>query len=215
MSIKTKEYALLGGGGLAIEIAEYMLSEGYRLCGYYDPREDGDSSAVMPYLGDEQREFSRNVSYIVGAGLTALRLKMISFIENNHLEAGTFISRNAYVSSLANIGKGAVICPFAVVSGNPCMGDYVLMNYMSNVAHHANLGRNVVLAPGARVNGHCTLGNNVSLGANSALVPGTKIGNNIEIGITTFPRKIVRDNVLVVSKPGRELPNFKSLWRDN
>ncbi len=215
MSVDNREYALLGGGGLAIEIAEYMLTEGYSLRGYYDPYEDADFSAILPYLGDERHEFSRTFCYIIGAGLIQLRSKMISFIETNDLEAGTFISRHAYISSLAKIGKGSVICPQVVVSGNPSIGNYVLMNIFSNISHHGNIGNNVVVGPGARVNGHCTLGNNVSLGANSALIPGTTIGNNIEIGITTFPRKTVRDDVLIVSKHGRELPNFKSLWGNN
>lgn len=203
MKSADKEYVLLGGGGLAIEIAEYMLSEGYRLCGYYDPREDADSSAVMPYLGDERHKFSRNVHYIIGAGLISLRSKMISFIEANDLEVGTFISGRAYVSSLAKIGKGSVICPFAVVSGNPNVGNYVLMNIMSNVSHHAVVGNNVVVGPGARVNGHCVLGNNVTLGANAALIPGTKVANDAEIGILTYPRRNVRQNKFILSRPGQ------------
>lgn len=125
MSVNNKEYALLGGGGLAIEIAEYMLTEGYSLHGYYAPCEDADSSVILPYLGDERCKFSRNLCYIIGAGLIQLRSKMISFIEANDLEAGTFISRHAYLSSLAKIGKGSVICPQAVVSGNPSIGSYV------------------------------------------------------------------------------------------
>lgn len=205
MKSTDKEYVLLGGGGLAIEIAEYMISEGYRLCGYYDPHEDVDSSAVMPYLGDERHEFSRNVYYIIGAGLIPLRMKMISFIETHGLEVGTFISKCAYVSSLAKIGKGAVICPFSVVSGNPNVGNYILMNSMSNIAHHAIIGDNVVIGPGARVNGHCVLGNNVTLGANAALIPGTSIANDAEIGILTYPRRKVRQKKLILSRPGQNV----------
>lgn len=210
MCSKNKEYAILGGSGLAIELAEYMLTEGYNVCGYYAPQEDTDSSSMMTYLGDERKKFSRNLNYVIGAGLIALRLKMISFLESNDLETASFISNRAYVSSLAKIGKGAVILPFAVVSGHPTIGKYILMNYMSNVAHHAIVGDNVVLAPGARVNGHCSLGNNVTMGANSALVPGTKLGDGIEIGISTFTRKNVNDNVMVINQPGREIPNFKN-----
>lgn len=203
MNVDNQECVLLGGGGLAIEIAEYMMTEGYILRGYYDPREDADTSAVIPYLGDERREFSRKVRYIIGAGLIAIRRKMISFIEGNDLTAATFVSRHAYVSSLAKIGKGAVILPFAVVSGNPKIGDYVLMNCASGVAHHVIIGNNVVLSPGARVNGHCTLGNDVTLGTNAALIPGTTVITGAEIGILTYPRRKVRRKNLILSNPGR------------
>lgn len=206
------EYALLGGGGLATEIFDYMTSEDKKVVGYYDLREDEKFSCRLPYLGDEHRStLNKKIHYIIATGILSLRRKMIKFIEDNDLIAGEFISARAYVSRLATYGKGVLIAPFSVVTGNACLGDYVLMNINSIAAHDTRIGTNVVIGPGTIVTGYCKIGDDVTFGANSALVPDSSIGSNVEIGIGTFPRKVVGDDRLVVTKPGKELFNFKGI----
>lgn len=46
MSAKVKDYVLLGGRGLTIKFAEYMMAECNRIVGY-DPYEEMDSSTIM------------------------------------------------------------------------------------------------------------------------------------------------------------------------
>jgi len=196
-----KELALLGGGGLALELIEYMMGEDIKIAGYFAPQEDSDCSQYISYLGDERVNYSKNLKYLLASGLTSLRSKMMNFIESHNLESGQFISRKAHVSSMAKLGKGIVITPFASVTGNPIIGDYVFMNIYSNISHHAVVGNNVVLGPGSRVNGHCSLGNNISLGSNACLIPGTTLAEGVEIGILSYPRRKVSSNKFVLAPP--------------
>lgn len=200
-----KEYVLLGGGGLALEIAEYMLAEGYSIRGYCSPQEDEVCSALIPYIGDEREKCLKDAYYIIAVGMIALRNKLIGFLRENDLYIGDFISSRAYVSSLASIGNGAVILPFSVISGNPQIGDFLLANYFSNIAHHAKVGNNVVLNPGARINGNCSVGNNVTLGSNSSLIQGTCLENDVEVGILTYPKKVVKGKQMVLAPSGKLL----------
>jgi len=200
-----KEFVLLGGGGFAIELAEYMITEGRSLRGYYAPIEDKELSVVLPWLGDEKEDVNHQVEYLVAAGTMGIRKKMISFIENNELVPGTFISRRAYISRFSKIGKGLVITPGAAIVGNPTIGNYVMMNLNTIISHHCVIGNNVVLSPGVVVTGHCSLGNNINVGTNAALLPGTKLSSGVQIGMLTFPRKNVEENKLVIGSIGKTL----------
>ena len=196
------EVALLGGGGLAIELLDYMIAEKKKPVGYYAPMEDDFFKGVLPWLGDEKDAYNKNFEYIVASGVINIRLKMINFIEHFGLVAGTFTSNKSYISSFSKIGKGAVILPNSMLTGNPIIGNWFFMNAQSVVGHHAILGNNIVIGPGVRVTGHCEVGDNVSFGANSALIPGTKIGSNSEIAICTFPKKKVKENKIVIGISG-------------
>ena len=200
-----EEFAILGGGGMAVELAELMLSEGKKLCGYYSPTEDVNLNSIIPYLGDEKINFNPNFHYVVASGLINIRKKMIDFIESNNLTAGNFISSKAYVSPSAKLGKGAVIYPFAVVDSFVNFGNYVFVNFSASVGHNSAVKNNVVISPGVRVNGNCKIGNNVSIGSNAALVPGTVIEDDAEIGILTYPTRKVKGGRLILSEPGRAI----------
>ena len=75
-----KELALLGGGGLALELIEYMMGENIKIAGYFAPQEDSDCSQYISYLGDERVNYSKNLKYLLASGLTSLRSKMMNFI---------------------------------------------------------------------------------------------------------------------------------------
>lgn len=200
-----EEYAILGGGGMATELAECMLSEGKKVAGYYAPSEDALLNSIIPYLGDERVSFNSNLLYMVASGLMDIREKMINFIKSNSLKSGTFISNRAYVASSAIFGEGTILFPFVVVDSFVNISDYVFVNFHASLGHHTFVGKNVVISPGARINGNCKIGNNVSIGANSALVPGTILEDDVEIGILTYPRRKVRAGRFILSEPGRAL----------
>ncbi len=196
------KYVLMGGGGFALELYEYMNSEGKPPIGYYAPEEDHTLSQYLPWLGDEKTDtLDVSFQYILASGSIDVRKRIISFLEEHELGVKSFISRYAHVSSIARYGKGLVMTPYSVISGNPIVGDYVLLNG-GFIGHDAFVGNNVVIGPSAHITGYCKIGDNSTFGANSALIPGTVVGSNSEIGILTFPRKRVKDHKTVISMPG-------------
>ena len=192
-----RDIVFLGGNGLAIELYEYMKQDGIEIKGYYAPKPD-ELGKWVPYLGDERDGHDQNASYVIASGLISLRSKLIGFVEENNLEAYSYISSRAYISSIASIGKGCVILPNSVVSGDPVIGDYLFMNVAGQIAHQSVVGNNVVVGPGAIVTGSCRIYDNVALGTNVSLIPGTTINTNSEIGIGAVPKKRVREGRYVM-----------------
>jgi len=193
-----EQIVFLGGNGHAIELYEYMSREGIVPVGYYAPHEDTLSKWVK-YLGSEEEKFNSEYLYVVASGLISIRKRMIKFIESNHLKTYTYISKYAYVSSIAVIGEGTQVLPYAIISGNPVIGKYVLSGVHSLISHQAVVGNNVVLSPGVKISGNCCIGNNIMFGINAALVPGSVVNDDSEIGIGTVPKKYVKANQFVIA----------------
>lgn len=202
-----EKFYFLGGGGFAIELYEYMSSEGKTILGYYAQEDSIELSKYIPWLGDMDaipyEQFDRKAKYILAVRLIKYREKMINFIKKMDLEAGSFISSKAYYSKFAKLGKGTVAFPNAMITGNPIVGDFLFMDAFSIISHGDVMGNNIVIGPGVIVTGDSEIGNDVTFGVNSAILPNTKIGNNVEIAINTYPRRRVPDGSSVLTLPGK------------
>ena len=214
-----EKYYFLGGGGFAIELYEYMSSEGKTVLGYYAQEESSELSKYIPWMGDMDKtpyeKFDRTAQYILAVRLIKYRAKMIQFMEQMDLMPGSFISSMAYYSKFARIGKGAIAFPNAMITGNPVVGDFLFMDAFSIISHGDIIGNNIVIGPGVIVTGDSEIGNGVTFGVNSAILPGTKIGNNVEIAINTYPRRRVPDGSSILTSPGKNFgrglnKNFKA-----
>lgn len=201
------KYIFLGGGGFAIELYEYMQIDNLNVIGYYAQEDNNDLSKIIPWFGDMDttpyEAFDRNAKYILAVRLIKYRDKMIKFMEKMNLKSGTFISSKAYHSKLAKIGKGAVIFPNAMITGNPIVGDFLFMDVFSVISHGDIMGNNIVIGPGVIITGDSEIGNGVTFGTNSAILPGTKIENNVEIAINTYPRRRVSEGSSILTPPGK------------
>lgn len=213
------KFYFLGGGGFALELYEYMLSDGIKVEGYYGKEDNLELSKFIPWMGDidtiEDEKLDKDAYYLVAVRLLKYREKMFETIKNRNLKAGTYISKKAYFSKIAKIGKGAVVFPFAMISGNAQADNYLFMDTYSIISHGDIIGQNVVVGPAAIITGDCVIGNNVTFGVNSSVLPGTKIGDNTEIAINTYPQRRVADNSRIISMPGKNFgininKNFKN-----
>lgn len=213
-----EKFIFLGGGGFAIELYEYMQVDNINVIGYYAQEDNEELSKIIPWLGDMDKtpyeEYDREAKYILAVRLIKYRDKMIKFMEEMDLTPGTFISSKAYYSRLARLGKGAVVFPNAMITGNPVVGDYPFMDVFSVISHGDVMGNNIVIGPGVIVTGDSEIGDGVTFGVNSAILPGTKIGNNVEIAINTYPQRRVPDGSSILTPPGKNFgkglnKNFK------
>ena len=197
-----KNIVLLGGGGLALEIYDYMRNEGICPLGYCSPDKGNNLNGVLDWLGNENDVHDKSFEYVIASGYISIRRLMIDFLLKNNSNIYSFISQKSYVSKFAKIGVGAVVLPFSTITGNPVIGNYVLVNNFASIHHDVQIGDNAVLSPGARIPGNCKVGENFFMGLNSCLAPETTVGDNVDISINTYMGKKVPSDVVVVSKSG-------------
>lgn len=205
------QYIMLGGGGFALELYGYMRDDGCDIKGYYAQEENLELSEWIPWLGDvdtvRDEELDRDAEYIITVRLIKYRLKMIKFIEEHGLKAGSFIHSEVYQSKAAKIGKGIIAFPRAMITGNVKIGDYLFIDSLSIVSHDDVIGNNVVIGPAVTICGNVHIGNNCTFGVNSAVLPGTEILDNTEIGIGSYPPRKVPENSTIICQPGKNIGN--------
>jgi sugar O-acyltransferase (sialic acid O-acetyltransferase NeuD family) len=122
----------------------------------------------------------------------------------------TIVHPTAAVSSMAKLGKGAVIFQNVTITSNAHIGDHVCILPNSVISHDCRVGRYSCIAGGAVVSGHVTIGESCYLGANCSIKERIVIGARCLIGMGSVVIRNVMEGSLVVGNPARELKSLKN-----
>lgn len=202
-----KNVIIIGAGGHAIEIDEYIVYSKKKcteylvnVIGFLDdnPLNYQKYKFSAPLLGGvKDHKVRKDCSYIMGiANLKYCKL----FIEKFYGEGADFISFihcNAYVSESAQIGKGVVIAPYVNVGPNVKIGDFTFLNSRSSMGHDTVLGKYNFISPNVCFSGFTIIGDENLFGINCATIPGIKIGNRNKIAAGIVLDKNVGDDSVV------------------
>lgn len=117
---------------------------------------------------------------------------------------------NALVLDAVEMGEGAIICPFAMLTSNISIGRHFHANIYAYVAHDCVIGDFVTLAPKACVNGNVRIEDHAYIGTGAVLKQGTSakplvIGRGAVVGMGAVVTKDVPPGMTVVGNPARAL----------
>jgi sugar O-acyltransferase (sialic acid O-acetyltransferase NeuD family) len=123
----------------------------------------------------------------------------------------SLISRHALVGPHNEIGEGAILCAFAVVTANARIGRFFHGNIRSYVAHDCVIGDYVTFAPGVCCNGNVVVRDHAYLGTGAIIRNGSPgrplvIGEGAVVGMGAVVTKDVPPFTTVVGNPARPLP---------
>ena len=115
------------------------------------------------------------------------------------------IHPNAVISPSAVFGPGVTVMAGAVINSSAVVGENVIVNTGAIVEHDCQIGRHVHLATGCRLAGNITVGDNVHIGAGACIKQGVSIGRGSIVGAGAVVLRDVREGVVMVGVPAREL----------
>lgn len=120
------------------------------------------------------------------------------------------VSRHAVVGPRNEIGEGAILCAFAVVTANARIGRFFHGNLRCYVAHDCVIGDYVTFAPGVCCNGNVHVGDHAYVGTGAIIRNGTPdrplvIGEGAVVGMGAVVTKDVAPYTTVVGNPARVL----------
>jgi len=184
--LNTKECIIIGCGGHAAEIMEYIrYSNGVnKSCIHVVGMLDDDStmydqySYEPPYLGGiREHDVRKDIQYVLGIAHPTHRSSIAAHFKAAGANFLTIIHPSAYLALNAVVGEGSVIAPNVTLGPNVRVGCFNLINARASIGHDSIIGDYNVISPNVCFSGHTHVGNENMFGMNSATLPGVSVQN--------------------------------------
>jgi sugar O-acyltransferase (sialic acid O-acetyltransferase NeuD family) len=210
---------LFGTGGLAREVAGYLLASGYALAGFVAENDGGPKTVYpgVPVAGSDAW-FMQHADYVAGmtgwalsaviaVGSPAARSAIFERFRGLSVEFPNVIHPHAFAfpGETAAWGQGNLVAPGAVISTGVDLGDACYVNFNVAIGHDCALGDGCVINLGANLAGGVVVGRRVLVGAGAVILEGRKVGDDALIGAGAVITHDVPPGETWVGVPARRL----------
>lgn len=187
--MKKKKVIIIGAGGHAAEISDYIthinslvqLSDKFELLGFLDDNEKNyhNYNFLKPYLGNiKSHKVRKDVFYIIGIANPKYKRSIVeSFIKNGAIFT-SLIHPTAIISPSAIIGYGCLISHNVSIGPKVVIGEFNMLNSRCTIGHDTKMGNFNFIGPQVVITGFTKIGNDNMFGVNSATIPSIEIGDN-------------------------------------
>lgn len=176
---------LLGAGGQAAEIADYLSPDVPAFYAvearFLAASPDGSIDIDAPTTEHT------GLPVVVAVGAPLLKQELVARWPGDAY--ATIVHSTAYVAPSASVERGCVVAPLAAVGSRSRLGEHVLVNLGATVSHDVVVGAFASISPGVHIGGNCTIGRGSFVG----------IGATIRNGIGIAPGTVVGAGAVVVS----------------
>lgn len=199
---------LCGGGGLALEVIEYLQSdlhvgalEGVSIGGFLDDAVDCALQRAhpgLPYLGRPvDFEPAAGDAVLICVGDVASRRRLGALLVERGATLFTYAHRSAWVSPTARLGAGALICPQSIVNAGAVVESNVAVNVFCSVGHGSRIGADSVLSPYCSLSGNSELGEACFMGTRATLFPNVIVGKGSVVDAHTAVKQSAPDGKII------------------
>lgn len=141
---------------------------------------------------------------------SVIREKLVIRCRDAGVPPFSLTAENALVLDSNEIGEGAILCPFTMVTSNARIGSHFHANIYSYVAHDCVIGDFVTFAPAVKCNGNVRIEDHAYIGTGAILRQGKPgeplvIGRGAVVGMGAVVTKSVPAGVTVVGNPARPM----------
>ena len=213
------EYILIGCGGFALEVAEYLNDRNLRsgaselsvvvsdvVSNSHSRLEDLHS--ILGYLPEIhkapetiQKKFEKKVLICFGSPEARHRnfveLKRLGFV------FGKLVHETAWVAKSAKIDEGVIVCPFAFIGAMASVAANSVINTRATIGHDVRVGMSAVLSPHCDLNGASSCGRVSFVGAGAILDPSAAIGDYTKVSSGAVVKQKFGDGFLLAGSPAK------------
>ena len=120
------------------------------------------------------------------------------------VELGDFrnaIHKSAQISSVAELGRGVIVCSSVSIAAYVKLGNYVSVDRDASFGCHTIIEDFVTISQAATICGNVKIGMGSYIGAGAVIIDGVTIGENVVVGAGSVVVKNVSDGYVVVGNP--------------
>jgi len=143
---------------------------------------------------------------LLAIGLPDGKVAVLAQYERFEFRWQSYVDRRAYVSPHAQLGKGCIVAPFAVLSGDVRLGAHVYVAAFAGAGHDSTIGDLSSLLPYSGLGGGSRIGARCLLGAGARLMPGINVGDDVVVAGSATVTRNLPDRVTAFGTPAHTVP---------
>jgi acetyltransferase-like isoleucine patch superfamily enzyme len=184
-----------------------MVGTKHRIYGYMN---DGDAVSEMDKRGlvrvgnTSDYKVEANQSLIMAVADPEDKMKLANRIGDPNLFT-SLIHPLSWMSSSAQLGRGAVVGPFCDISADALAEDFLTMVGYSSLGHDVRVGSYSTLSGYVDLTGGVVVGSNCFFGSGSRVMPNVVLGRQCRVGAGAVVVRSVGDNVTLYAAPARRM----------
>lgn len=204
------------GGGHARVLLDTLRQLDWVVQGYADRNETALSSKGIAYLGPDaaiEKLDPTQVILVNGLGSvksTEARKAIFERYRQLGFRFATLVHPSAIVARDCVVHEGAQILAGSIVQPDCEIGENSILNTGCRIDHDGRIGRHVHIAPGVTLSGAVHVGEGTHVGTGAVVIQGINIGRHAVVGAGAVVTRDVKDHVVVVGVPARDISTKNS-----
>ncbi len=142
--------------------------------------------------------------FVIAIADPEIKERIVNALEAKGAKFVSIIHPTAIIGECNRIGKGVVIYPYAKITVNVRIGNFVTL-LGSSIGHDAVVGDFSTICGNCGVNGHVQIGKKVFLGGHVAIAPGKRVGDGAYVGIGSVVVTNVKEGYRVFGNPAKRM----------
>ena len=187
---------IFGSGGLAKELIGYMEGSCEIVClvstePLNNPRYAYQVLEKAPDI---------DAHYILAVADPQIKRKIVA--ENEDMLI-SYIHPTCTVSPYVKVGKGCILAPQSILTGDCELGDFVFLNTNATVGHDTKIGSYTTMFPNTEVCGDCDIGEDCVFGIGSYVLPKVRLPSGSKASAGSVVRKSIEHAATLYGDPAQ------------
>jgi sugar O-acyltransferase (sialic acid O-acetyltransferase NeuD family) len=212
-----KKLIIIGAGGFGREIlawaedaqnASDKAGDDWEVYGFLDGNQEALSGfdIDLPIVGDPAtHQPTSDERFVCAIGDPQTKLDVCRALVARGAQFINLIHPTALIGPRCEFGVGTILCPFAAITVDAHLGNFVTLNLRAGIGHDVQVGDGTTLNAFCDVTGGAKLGEGVFLGSHAVVAPRVSVGNYARVGAGSVVVRRVKPNSSVMGVPAKRL----------
>lgn len=143
-------------------------------------------------------------NFVIAIAIPKIKQMIVNKLSSKGAKFINIIHPTAIISDFTELGNGVIVTPFAKVSPNVKIGNFVTL-LGSGIGHDAEVRDYCTITGNCSINGYVLLEEGAFIGSNSCIAPGKKIGAWSYVAMGSMVISNVKQETKVMGNPAQRM----------